>query len=1009
MNATKPVLNAVLLGLALLVLTLAPAQARELVPTPIGGGVGVTTLVSDEAGSVQIGTDIGWHDQWEDKIRQDFNDFQRREKSEGNSNLGGYDNEVVSTDDLRHSSLAITSSGEIYLAAEVYDVSTGYGIQVFLSEDDGNTFVLWDQLHNALLSEQFRAPSILIAEGIADRIYLIYTRITAGESQSIRMVTADLPAKSFASKIESVELTIMAEVGVDYDNPHLASDAASFNSYFLYVVAERDPGISGAGIHFARSTDRGVAFESPYALGSLGPVDRGYFHPRIDVGYGGYVHVVWDFAIDGITDDDAIRYRRCPDYANGGLPNWEAMVAVTSRASGIWERKPRLAASIESDDVMIAYSRREWVNDSYFSTRTVGTMISRDAGANWEAEVLAGGNMMHAMAMRYKSATDQFILGGNILSQAGIQRASRFGSVSWSPLERLADQPYSSGYIYDFDFALNESHNQQVCTVWPFSNPNTSPDKFYFDAEWRADPGYPNCASGFPVSLPEITFSDPVVVDLDGDGDLEILFTDKGNNIQAYHHDGTTVTGWPVNIGAPVFTGLYHQPVAVGDLNGNGQLTVVASNQSGMVHAFNPDGQIESGFPYAFPDNVPVFVSIGALGGTTPRVIVCVGGDKLRYIDYRGQKVNGSISWNFLGQNIIYPAAMGDLDGDGITEIVIASLSQIIAMRMESAAPVWIKDVPVGVSGPPALADFDGDGDVEVVVPSAANLVYGLDETGSDLPGFPITVPSGTTVGNIALAQILGTSSPELIFYMQGTYELNVYYSGGVSSSWFPQPIGPSFRHSPVVNNVDSSFVGDIISGSEDQHIYAYTNFGNLVTGWPRDVGDWINRSAATGDLDQDGTVEVVFLAETELMVFDLNSTPSTGTGVWPMYGHNPQRTGCLNCPEDVVSAVGDDPTDPLTTRVSFAAPSPNPTNGPTLFSFNLPVRAAVRLDVYDLRGHRVRSVFRAEVPAGHHSLNWDGRDNDGRALASGVYFANLKVNGPGVNQELSRKVNFLK
>ena len=73
-----------------------------------------------------------------------------------------------------------------------------------------------------------------------------------------------------------------------------------------------------------------------------------------------------------------------------------------------------------------------------------------------------------------------------------------------------------------------------------------------------------------------------------------------------------------------------------------------------------------------------------------------------------------------------------------------------------------------------------------------------------------------------------------------------------------------------------------------------------------------------------------------------INNTETDPNRTWPMYGHDPQRTGCSDCLEDLVTAV--DPDDPVggVTRVSFAPPSPNPTCGAATFRFALPLRAAV-------------------------------------------------------------------
>ena len=76
------------------------------------------------------------------------------------------------------------------------------------------------------------------------------------------------------------------------------------------------------------------------------------------------------------------------------------------------------------------------------------------------------------------------------------------------------------------------------------------------------------------------------------------------------------------------------------------------------------------------------------------------------------------------------------------------------------------------------------------------------------------------------------------------------------------------------------------------------------------------------------------------------------------------------------------------------AAPSglvgiqPNPFNPRTTLLLEVARSGPVRLDVFDTRGRRVRVLVAADLPAGRHEIEWDGRDDAGSALASGIYFA---------------------
>jgi len=72
----------------------------------------------------------------------------------------------------------------------------------------------------------------------------------------------------------------------------------------------------------------------------------------------------------------------------------------------------------------------------------------------------------------------------------------------------------------------------------------------------------------------------------------------------------------------------------------------------------------------------------------------------------------------------------------------------------------------------------------------------------------------------------------------------------------------------------------------------------------------------------------------------------------------------------------------------------PNPTQGEARFSFELPAAARVSLDIFDVRGRRVRSLSGGEFGEGGNQLVWDGRDERGHDLPAGVYLARYEVGG---------------
>ncbi|MCB1163906.1 T9SS type A sorting domain-containing protein [bacterium] len=83
----------------------------------------------------------------------------------------------------------------------------------------------------------------------------------------------------------------------------------------------------------------------------------------------------------------------------------------------------------------------------------------------------------------------------------------------------------------------------------------------------------------------------------------------------------------------------------------------------------------------------------------------------------------------------------------------------------------------------------------------------------------------------------------------------------------------------------------------------------------------------------------------------------------------------------------------------------PNPFNPSTELRFALDAAGPVRLSIHDIAGRRVRALLAGVQPAGELRATWDGRDDTGHALASGVYLARLEA----AEGTVSRKLVLLK
>jgi hypothetical protein len=89
--------------------------------------------------------------------------------------------------------------------------------------------------------------------------------------------------------------------------------------------------------------------------------------------------------------------------------------------------------------------------------------------------------------------------------------------------------------------------------------------------------------------------------------------------------------------------------------------------------------------------------------------------------------------------------------------------------------------------------------------------------------------------------------------------------------------------------------------------------------------------------------------------------------------------------PPHVCGVTGVTPAAPRSGRLDD--PRPSPSSGRTEFAFAVSRDGLVRLEVFDLRGRRVRTLVNGWRPAGAARATWDGARDDGAMVAAGVYF----------------------
>lgn len=98
-------------------------------------------------------------------------------------------------------------------------------------------------------------------------------------------------------------------------------------------------------------------------------------------------------------------------------------------------------------------------------------------------------------------------------------------------------------------------------------------------------------------------------------------------------------------------------------------------------------------------------------------------------------------------------------------------------------------------------------------------------------------------------------------------------------------------------------------------------------------------------------------------------------------------------------------PAAPAILQTRLDPVSPNPCRGSTTVSFSLATPQVVRAEIFDVRGTRVRTILSGPRPAGVYRAVWNGADDSGKQLASGIYLLRFGIG----NEEKLQKIALLR
>jgi hypothetical protein len=514
--------------------------------------------------------------------------------------------------------------------------------------------------------------------------------------------------------------------------------------------------------------------------------------------------------------------------------------------------------------------------------------------------------------------------------------------------------------------------------------------------------------------------------DFDGDGLLDVVVANEGNNLELFHNDGA---GAFTRSTQPEFNRLgNYTGVAWGDYDNDGRIDLYAAEAFAHHNLFHNDGG------GAFHDiaNTPGLDDTVHTHGVAWADFDGDGDIDLFYAtaDCPGDRLlrnDGNGLFTDVTPPPLYDPSYGrgcswaDFDNDGDQDLAVSNQGPIHIFRNDGGGTFTDVTPPsllsYGNGGGVAWGDYDNDGDFDLFVAEAYSSVNRLlrNDGGGVFTNVstPVIAPAGENCVSAQWGDYDNDGDLDLfVANFDGANHLFRNDGGGtftdVANAAFAAPCHAS-------GSAWADYDGD-----GDLDMYLATNIGEPDKMFRNDLAPgshWIqldlvgvqsNRSAI------DARVEIVAGGVRQLRRVDGGGGYNSQNTLRIHFGLGAATvidTLRIRWPSGIVQDSLHVPANQLirirerdsrlavepgaVSRARLLAPSPNPFAGSTAVAWELPFAARAGVGIVDAQGRAVRTLVpRAGREAGRHVATWDGRDDTGAVVAPGVYFVRLEAAG---------------
>ena len=384
----------------------------------------------------------------------------------------------------------------------------------------------------------------------------------------------------------------------------------------------------------------------------------------------------------------------------------------------------------------------------------------------------------------------------------------------------------------------------------------------------------------WPVDIGSQIVSSPAIIDINNDGNNEIIFGDYNGMLHVLDDNGNVIDGFPFEANDDIWSS-----PSIGDVDNDGQLEIVITSKDKHLYVLDHMGNVELDYnANQFLMATPVLCQIDQ----DPELEIVFSGyastGDVFAINHDGSDLDGFPAP--INEKVLTGAAVTDINGNGFDDILVATETQnMLCVVYDNGIIDTLLFAQDKFKSSPTIIKSDIN-ENWILVASKDHNLYALDFSGN--LKFVYT----------ALYEI--TSSPSIVdinsntlgifFGGQDGYLYGINQSGEDLPGW-PIQIGGQFTTSPSISDIDNDGEPEIVCGNSNGDLFAFSIDGTLIQFFPIEYTSSISSAPAIVDLDNDGDLEI-FVGITDMISgIDYKEQGST-LNYWNLYRGNLYRDG---------------------------------------------------------------------------------------------------------------------